>query len=221
MRYAIFLSIIATLAYNFFFLPPIGTFTISDPQNWVALLAFLLTAVIASQLAERARREALTADRRRRELERLYAFSQQMLATDNVLTLINNVPRNVVEILGGSAAGMYLTERKKVYYSDIKAKGAIEEDELRLVGEGAESITARNPSVQILPLRVGVRAVGALGVLDAEVGRGTLDAVGSLVAIAIERAGAVEKLAQTEANRESERMRSVLLDSVTHEFRTP
>ena len=221
LRYAIFLSIIATLAYNFFFLPPIGTFTISDPQNWVALLAFLLTAVIASQLAERARREALTADRRRRELERLYAFSQQMLATDNVLTLINNVPRNVVEILGGSAAGMYLTERKKVYYSDIKAKGAIEEDELRLVGEGAESITARNPSVQILPLRVGVRAVGALGVLDAEVGRGTLDAVGSLVAIAIERAGAVEKLAHTEANRESERMRSVLLDSVTHEFRTP
>ncbi len=49
----------------------------------------------------------------------------------------------------------------------------------------------------------------------------SLEAIGSLVAIAIERAGAVEKLAHSEAGRESERLRSILLDSVTHDFRTP
>lgn len=221
LRYAIFLSILATLAYNFFFLPPIGTFTISDPQNWVALAAFLFTAVVASQLAERARREAQSAHRRQRELERLYAFSQQMLATENVLTLVNSVPRSVVETLGGAAAGIYLSDRKKVYYSDIKAMNSIDEEELKLVAERAEPIAPRNQNVQMLPLHVGVRSVGALGIIDAEVGRETLDAAGSLIAIAIERAGAVEKLAHTEANRESERMRSILLDSVTHEFRTP
>ena len=59
LRHAILLSVAATLAYNFFFLPPVGTFTIADPQNWVVLLTFLVTAVIASQLSERARREAL------------------------------------------------------------------------------------------------------------------------------------------------------------------
>ena len=64
LRYAIALSVFATLAYNFFFLPPVGTFTIADPQNWVSLFAFLITAVIASQLAERARREALSATQR-------------------------------------------------------------------------------------------------------------------------------------------------------------
>ncbi len=63
LRCAILFSVVATLAYNFFFLPPVGTFTIADPQNWIALFTFLLTAVIASQLAERARRE----DRQRKQ----------------------------------------------------------------------------------------------------------------------------------------------------------
>src|SRR5215475_11166663 len=54
LRPAIFMAVLATLAFNYCFLPPIGTFTIADPQNWVALIAFLVTAVVASQLAERA-----------------------------------------------------------------------------------------------------------------------------------------------------------------------
>src|SRR5512147_2258494 len=139
LRYAIFLSIVATLAYNFFFLPPVGTFTIADPQNWVALLAFLITAVIASQLSERARREALNANRRRTELERLYAFSQQMLATDNVLELVNNIPRKVIEIFGGVACGMFLTERKKLYYSDLAAQTIIPSDELKRITTRGEA----------------------------------------------------------------------------------
>ena len=85
LRYAVFVSIVATLAFNYFFLEPVGKFTIADPQNWVALFAFLLTAVIASQLSARVRRQADEANQRRREVEKLYAFSQQLLVTDNVL----------------------------------------------------------------------------------------------------------------------------------------
>lgn len=221
LRYAIFLSVAATLAYNFFFLPPVGTFTIADPQNWVALVAFLITAVIASQLAERARREALSANRRRSELERLYVFSQQMLATENVLTLVNGIPASVIEIFGGETAGMFLPERKKVYYSDFEAKTSITEDELQRVATRGEPSVDVSKGLTIIPLRVGVRSVGALGITGTEIGRETLDAVGSLIAIAIERAGAVEKLAHNEASRESEHLRSILLDSVTHDFRTP
>src|SRR3981081_4481919 len=51
MAVAIFMSLAAMLAFNYFFLPPVGTFTIADPQNWVALLAFLLTAIFGSQLS--------------------------------------------------------------------------------------------------------------------------------------------------------------------------
>jgi two-component system sensor histidine kinase KdpD len=221
LRQAIFLSVIATLAYNFFFLPPLGTFTISDPQNWVALAAFVITAVIASQLSERARREAESAHRRQKELERLYTFSQKMLATENVLNLINSIPKDVIETLGGSAAGMFLADRKKVYYSDIRAKETIIEEELNRVTDRAEPTIDHELKISIVPLRVGVRSVGALGIAGTDIGRETLDAVSTLIAIAIERAGAVEKLAHTEANRESERLRSILLDSVTHDFRTP
>jgi two-component system sensor histidine kinase KdpD len=75
LRQSVFMSVLATLAFNYYFLPPIGTFTIADPQNWIALFAFLVTAVTASQLSERARREARSANQRRQEVERLYAFS--------------------------------------------------------------------------------------------------------------------------------------------------
>ena len=221
LRYSIFISILATLAYNFFFLPPVGTFTIADSQNWIALGAFLLTAIIASQLAERARREALVANRRRGELERLYSFSQQMLVSDNVLTLVNSIPFSVVQTFGATAAVMFLHERKKVYYSDIGSQELIPEDELKRVANRGEPAVDTNHGATIVPLRIGVRSVGALGVLGGDFGRETLDAVGTLIAIAVERAGAVEQLAHTEANRESERLRSILLDSVTHDFRTP
>jgi len=68
---------------------------------------------------------------------------------------------------------------------------------------------------------MGVRSVGALGLAGCDLSRESLEAIGSLVAISIERANTVDKLTKSEAARESDRLRSVLLDSVTHEFRTP
>jgi two-component system, OmpR family, sensor histidine kinase KdpD len=72
-----------------------------------------------------------------------------------------------------------------------------------------------------MPVHMGVRSVGSLGLAGCDLSRESLEAIGGLVAIAIERANTVEKLTESEAARESDRMRSVLLDSVTHEFRTP
>lgn len=66
-------SILAMLGFNFFFLPPFGTFNIAATDNWVALLAFLVTAVTAGQLSARAKRRAEEAEAGRREIERLYA----------------------------------------------------------------------------------------------------------------------------------------------------
>ena len=88
LRYAVVMAVIATAAFNFFFLPPVGTFTIADPQNWIALFAFLVTALVASNLAERARSEAEAAKQRRREVERLYGLSQRLLGSENVLEKI-------------------------------------------------------------------------------------------------------------------------------------
>ena len=80
LRHAIYLSFLSAAAINFFFLAPVMTFTIGDGRNWVALLAFLTTGIVASQLAERTRREAKISRRRQREAERRYEFSQPVTA---------------------------------------------------------------------------------------------------------------------------------------------
>src|SRR5580700_7222250 len=220
LRQAIFMSVIATLAFNYFFLPPIRTFTIADPQNWVALFAFIITAVTASELSERARRGARSAVERRQELERLYAFSQLLLSSDSPAELLNLIPRYIVESFGIRSAAISLSSRSDVYRSGPNIDG-LESRDLQLIALRGEPRIDAARQVAFMPLRMGMRVVGCMGVSGSILSRQTLEAIGSLVAISIERAGAVEKLSRAEAARESEQLRSVLLDSVTHEFRTP
>ena len=221
LRYALLMAVVATLAYNYFFLPPLLHFTIADPQNWVALVVFLVTALIASQLSERARREALQSNQRRQEVERLYAFSQQLLLADNVFGLLNNVPAYIVESFGVEGAALFLENKQKTYFSDIALQTSLPVEELKSVCGRGEPMRDRQRGICLMPLRLGVRSIGSFGITGCNLSRETLEAIGSLVAIAIERAGTMEKLSRTEAARESDRLRSLLLDSVTHEFRTP
>ncbi len=221
LRYAVFMAILATLAYNFFFLPPFFRFTIADAQNWVALFAFLLTAVIASQLSERARHESLQSHQRRREVERLYAFSQQLLVSENVFELLNLIPKHIVDSFSVSGAAMFLEARQEIYYLDNDSRSLFSTQQLKAICGRGEPVLDREHSLCFMPLRMGVRSVGSIGLAGCDLSRETLEAIGSLTAIAIERAGTADKLMKSEAARESDRLRSVLLDSVTHEFRTP
>jgi len=221
LRYAIFMALLATLSYNYFFLPPILHLTIADPQNWVALFAFLFTAVVASELSERARKEAETSHERRREVERLYVFSQQLLGSDNVLELLNAIPRHIVDSFGVTHSAMFLASKQEAYYSSHAALALFPNQQLRAISGRGEPVLDREHSTCFMPLRMGVRTVGSIALAGCRLSRETLEAIGSLTAIAIERAGTVEMLARNEASRESDRLRSVLLDSVTHAFRTP
>lgn len=221
LRYAIFMAILSTLVYNYFFLPPLFHFTIADPQNWVALFAFLFTAVVGSQLSERARSEALKSTQRRHEVERLYAFTQQLLINDNVFELLNAIPKYLVDSFGVTSAAMFLDEKRKTYYLDSTSQYLFPPEQLQAISGRGEPVLDRQHGLCFMPLRMGIRSVGSLGLSDCNLSRETLEAIGSLTAIAIERAKTIEKLTKTEAARESDRLRSVLLDSVTHEFRTP
>jgi two-component system, OmpR family, sensor histidine kinase KdpD len=213
-------AMVATLAFNYFFLPPVHTFTISDPQNWIALLAFLVSAILASRLSERARRETENANRRRKEVEQLYSLSQQLLSTENFLELNNSIPLFVRDAFGLTEAAMFLPKRNEVYRTGVEHLELSDED-LKAVSVRGELVIKSDQIISFVPLRIGARPVGSIGLEGALLSRETLEAVGSLIAISIERAGAVETLSRTEASRESEKLRSAILDSVTHEFRTP
>ena len=218
---AIYMSLVGTLAYNYFFLPPLFKFTIADPQNWIALFTFLITAVLASQLSERARRRALEANQRRSEVDRLYAFSQQLLVTENVSEMLNVVPRYIAETFSVAGCALFLEGKTDAYYSGLAAQSALPAEQLKAVSGRGEPVVDQEHLICYMPLRMGVRSVGSLGLSGSIPSRETLEALGSLIATAIERASTMEKLSKAEAARESERLRSVLLDAVTHEFRTP
>jgi two-component system sensor histidine kinase KdpD len=221
LRYAIYTAIIGTIAYNYFFLPPLFRFVIADPQNWIALFAFLVTAVVASQLSESARRGAMHADQRRREVETLYSFSQQLWLSENVFELLNIIPRHIVDSFGVSRVALFLDAKQEAYFVDEASRSLFPIDQLKSISDRGEPVLDREHKICYMPLRMGVRTVGALGLAGCDLSRESLEAIGSLVAISIERANTVEKLSRSEAARESDRLRSVLLDSVTHEFRTP
>jgi two-component system, OmpR family, sensor histidine kinase KdpD len=220
LRYAIPMSIASALCFNFFFLPPVGTLNIADTQNWVALFAFFFTSVIASNLSERARRQTWEAHQRRQEVERLYTFSQQLLVAENVVALLQTVPRFVTETFVAQESAVYVSSKDQIYRSDPDRQN-LSTEQLKDTAARGELFFDHVRMLAMAPLRMGIRTVGAFGLSGELPSRATMEAVGSLIATAVERANAVERLTHTEAARESERLRSALLDSVTHEFRTP
>jgi two-component system sensor histidine kinase KdpD len=217
---SVFMSIVAMLAFNYYFLPPIGTLTIADPQNWVALFAFLVVSVLASSLSTRARQKAEDASDRRREIEKLYAFSQGLLESGNVIQLLNRIPAQIVNTFEVGAAALLLADKQKIYRSGPVIP-RLDLDSLKAIVAREEPVIDVPNSLCFTPVRLGVRPIGSLGISGTILSRQTLEAMGTLIAVAMERARAIEQLGQTEAAREGERLRTALTDSVTHNLRTP
>jgi len=220
MAVSVAMSVAAVFAFNYYFLPPIGRLTIADPQNWVALIAFLVVSVTASHLSTRARQQAQVASARRREIEKLYAFSQGLLESGNVIHLLNRIPVQIVDTFEVGAAALLLADKQKIYRSGPVIPH-LDLESLKAVVAREEPVIDVANSLCFVPVRMGVRPIGSLGISGTILSRQTLEAIGTLIAVAMERARAVEQLGQTEAAREGERLRTALLDSVTHALRTP
>jgi two-component system, OmpR family, sensor histidine kinase KdpD len=220
MAVSVVMSLVAVIAFNYFFLPPVGALTIADPQNWVALFAFLVSSIMGSQLSARIRTEADEAHHRRREVERLYQFSRKLLGEGNVIQLMNAIPDYIVESFEAGAAALFLPLKDKFYRSGFGA-AHLDEEKMKQAFSLDEMFADTQRGEYFIPIRMGVRAIGSLGISGSQLSRQSLDAISTLVAIAIERARAIEQLGQTEAERQGERLKSALLDSITHDFRTP
>jgi two-component system, OmpR family, sensor histidine kinase KdpD len=220
MAVSVVMSLAAVIAFNYFFLPPVGALTIADPQNWVALFAFLVSSIMGSQLSARIRTEADEAHQRRREVERLYQFSRKLLGEGNVIQLMNAIPDYIVESFEAGAAALFLPQKDKFYRSGFGA-AHLDEDKMKQAFSLDEVSADAQLGEYFIPIRLGVRPIGSLGISGSQLSRQSLDAISTLVAIAIERARAIEQLGQTEAERQGERLKSALLDSITHDFRTP
>jgi two-component system, OmpR family, sensor histidine kinase KdpD len=221
LRYAVATSIAAAALFNYYFLPPVGTFTIADTQNWVALFAFIGTAIIASQLSNRIKEEAEQAKAGKHEVEILFQLSRELLQTQNVAELLNAIPRCVETATGASPVALYLSQGEKLYLSPGSTAQDLEGIDLEASMHLPGIARGEAEEWSLIPLRVGVKPRGVLLIKGGSISEATLEALGSLVSISIDRAEALEGVARGEAARESDRLRTALLDSITHELRTP
>jgi two-component system, OmpR family, sensor histidine kinase KdpD len=220
LRYSVYLSVLCTLLYNFFFFPPVGRFTIEDPRNWVALSAFLACSVLVSHLSNQEHLHSEAAEQRRREVEQLYEFSQHLLLQDDPRQLARTAPAAAAASFEFRAVALYVREDDAVYFSDPGNEAPAIVD-LRTAAATAESAGVVRDGFRIIPLALGMRSSGVMAVTESGYSSQVYEAIGTLVAIALERAAALERSSRLEASRESERLRSALLDSVTHDLRTP
>ena len=213
-------SIAATLVFNFFFLPPVGTFTIADPQNWVALFSFLATSLVASRLSVRARRRAFDAVERQQDVERLYAFSRAILLIDNSEPFARQLTRKLAEIFEVNAAVLYDHRSGEFHHagpSDFEGS----EDQLRDAAREGTSFSDPQRRHIITAIRLGTQPIASLALEGARMPDSVLQGIANLVAIGLERARAQDLAHQIEAARQSEQLRTTLIDAMAHEFKTP
>jgi two-component system sensor histidine kinase KdpD len=220
LAYSVYLSVVCALLYDYYFLPPVGHLAIADPRNLVALVAFLSCAVLVSHLAEREHQFGATAEKRREEVERLYEFSQQLLLQEDLRGLARVTPSVAAAVFGFRAVALYVREEDAAYYSD-PGNELLPLVDLQLTASQGEAGISVKDGCYVIPLMLGMRSLGVLAVMDRGFSPQVYEAIGSLVAIALERAAAVERSSRLEASRENERLRTALLDSVTHDLRTP
>ena len=237
LRTAIAVSLLAMLTLNFFFLPPVGALTIADPQNWIALFAFLVVAVIASNLSAAAQARARDAVARRNEVTRLFDLTRDVLLTTETAGAIEVLARHVSRRFELARVAICLpTEHGwRVYQGGrdelllemgdlntalAKARGTLEFDARQRAYGGHVRVGARQ-DVIIVPLRHGTKAVGLLAAASSTLDVGTLDAVAGVVAIAIERAQFLAERDAAALVQQKADLAGTLLASLSHDLRTP
>jgi two-component system sensor histidine kinase KdpD len=220
-------SIAATLCLNYYFLPPVLSFTIADPQNWVALFAFMVTAITASKLSASVRNRAAEAQARRIEVERLYQLSLSLMLIDSTSELGPQVAASVRTQSGFFAVAFCDRLTGEIHAAGVEDQ-RIEHDMLRSVaiGEAAwfvsrKALTPAGVEAIVVPITLGGRVLGSLGAIGPSLSEPAAQAIANLVAIAIEHARQQVALGRLEVARRNERLRSVLLDALAHDFLTP
>jgi two-component system sensor histidine kinase KdpD len=224
---ALVTSIAAMLCLNYFFLPPILSVTITDPQNWVALFAFMVTAVTASQLSARAHKQASEAQARRAEVERLYQLGLSLMLVDTTQELGPQIASSVKEQFGFSAVTFCDGATDEIHVVGVESQ-EIDPDVLHSIATGEASwsvtrkqITQAGHEAIVVPVALGGRTLGSIGAVGPTVSEPALQAIANLAAVALEHARQQISFGRLEVARQNERLRGVLLDALAHDFLTP
>ena len=234
---SLWVSALAVLSFNFFFLPPLYEFTIADPANVVALFFFMVVAVIASALGTRTRAQAQAARREARTNAELYAFSRKIAGVIELDDLLWIVVTHLARLLNAEVAILMPHSDQRLELqaafppgsefgeADLAAaRWAWDSD--RPTGKGTDTLPGGR--WLFVPIRTSRSPIGIIGILLPGAARNLsaperqlLDAVGNQAAVAIERVNLAQDFDEARLGAERERLRSSMLTSVSHDLRTP
>src|ERR1035441_10249882 len=212
-------SLIAVNCLNYFFVPPVFTWTVSDPQNWVALIAFEITALTVSRLSTRAQDQARAEARQRVQVEKLYELSRRILLLDRRRTIGPQIVSLIHEIFGTESVALFDARAARV-----DAIGSLADDLEQLARRAYfqdSTLDGADAQTWAHVLRLGSKPVGGIALRGPEVGRLTIISIASLAAIALERARSFKKESGAEAARQTEQLRTAVLDALAHSVKTP
>lgn len=220
IRISLYVAALCAVCFDFFFLRPFHTFLLAGNQEWIEMLTFAASCFVVSRLAERARLQTHQAEQRRRDVERLYELSQELMLYEDADGLLRELPRLIARIFSFEGVVLYVCTRDRFYSSSSDLPMSIQAS-LRAMTQGQNPTLVIPGDLTARPLMLGMRPVGALAWKPADLSHEVATAVSAQVATVIARSIAIEASARAEAARESERLRTALTDSLTHELRTP
>ncbi|MGJ4886029.1 MULTISPECIES: sensor histidine kinase KdpD [unclassified Bradyrhizobium] len=239
-RYGLWPSLLASLAaslcYNFFFLPPLYTFTITDPTNIGAFFFFMLIAILVSNVAARVRVQADAATHRVRTTEQLYAFSRKLAGTATLDDVLWATAYQAALMLKVRVVLLLPQDGKLTVMTGYPPEDQLDDADLaaaswawsndRAAGRGSDTLPGAKRL--FLPMRTGRGSIGVIGIDDDRTGplltpdqRRLLDALVDQGALAIERVLLVEDMDKVKRTMEQDRLRSALLTSISHDLKTP
>ncbi|HEY3766180.1 MAG TPA: ATP-binding protein [Gaiellales bacterium] len=197
LAYGALVSVASMLAFNWFFLPPVHTFTLSDSRNWFALAVYLVTAFVVSGLAARARRRATDAEQREVETALLADVATSLLQGGDVAGQLGPIGERVAAILKARSAAIVLSDRVEP-----------------------------SANAAPIELVAGGRRVGTLDVVEGsepnlQARRRLLPALASLLAVAVDRERLANEAFEAEALRRSDTVKTAVLRAVSHDLRSP
>jgi len=214
------LSVMASFLENYYFFPPVGTLTIADPQNSIALFSFLIVSLIASRLSTKAKRRAQDAIERQQDIERLYTLSRSILLIGGSESFQNELVGKVAEAFGVNAVILYDRRSGEFFRAGPSDFESMDQQLRDSAAHGTAFFDAKSDSV-IVAVRLGSEPIASLALQGSRMPDTVLQGLANLVAIGLERARAQDLAHQVTVARQSEQLRTTLIDAMAHEFKTP
>ncbi len=211
-------SLVACACLDYFFYPPVLQFTISDPQDWVALGAFEISALIVSRLSSREQLNSREAEQQRKSMEQLYELSRSTLLINLHQPPGPQLTHLIQRIFGAEAVTIFDANSGKSDSTGVWSKGEQELAKECYLQQTDDADKMTGTSRRLL--RVGADSIGALAIRG-NFGPIVTNALASLTALTLDRCVSFEKESQIEAAHQGEKLRAAVLDSLAHAVKTP